>query len=173
MNEPATAARWIDDTLGRLTLAQKIAQMITAEIAGGYVADDDPRLARWVRLAKDLGVGGLVVYGGTPRDVARLVNRLQGEADVPILISSDFEGGPGQQVSGACEFPGDMAFAAVGDEDLMYRAAGVGAAEGRAMGIHLTYSPVADVTVGAANPAESVRTFGADVGTLGRMIRAY
>jgi beta-N-acetylhexosaminidase len=173
MDTSRKAARWIDATLGHLSLERRIGQMITAEIAGGYLADADPRLGRWIRLAKELGVGGFVIYGGTPRDVARLTNLLQGEAEVPILMSSDFEGGPGQQVAGASEFPGDMAFSAAGSEDLVYRAAGVGAVEGRAMGIHLTYSPVADVTVGAGNPAESVRTFGADVDLLGRMIRAY
>lgn len=173
MNASELAASWVDTTLGRMSLAQKVAQMITAEIAGGYLSDADPRLGRWIRMAKELGVGGFAVYGGTPRDVARLTNLLQGEAVVPILVSSDFEGGPGQQVTGASEFPGDMAFAAAGDEDLMYRAASVGGREGRAMGIHLTYSPVADVTVSPDNPAESVRTFGADVDTLGRMIRAY
>jgi beta-N-acetylhexosaminidase len=173
MDTSRKAARWIDATLGRMTLAEKIGQMITAEIAGGYLADADPRLGRWIRLAKELGVGGFVTYGGTPRDVARLTNLLQGEAEVPILMSSDFEGGPGQQVTGASEFPGDMAFAAAGDEDLMYRAASAGGREGRAMGIHLTYSPVADLTVSPDNPAESVRTFGADVDALGRMLRAY
>jgi beta-N-acetylhexosaminidase len=173
MTATDSADRWIDATLGGMSIEQKIGQMITAEIAGGYLCDADPRLARWIRLARDLGVGGFVVYGGTPRDVVRLLNRLQEAARVPILMSSDFEGGPGQQVAGASEFPGDMAFSAAGSDDLVYRAASVGAAEGRAMGIRLTYSPVADVTVSADNPAESVRTFGSDVAVLGRMIRAY
>jgi hypothetical protein len=39
-----------------------------------------------------------VLYGGTPRDVAHLLNRLQKEAALPLLMAADFEGGPGQQV---------------------------------------------------------------------------
>ncbi len=167
------AVKWADTTLAGLTLERKIGQMITPDITGGYIADGDPRLAQWVRLARELGVGGFVIYGGTPRDVAHLLNRLQKEAELPILMSSDFEGGPGQQVSGASEFPGDQALSAVGSEELTYRVGKVGGTEGRAMGIHLTYSPVADVSVNPENPAESVRTFGGDLDLMGRMIKAY
>ncbi len=167
------AVRWADKILAGLTLERKVGQMITAEIAGGYIADDDPRLAHWIRLVRDLGVGGLVVYGGTPRDIACLLNRLQKEATLPILISSDFEGGPGQQIAGASEFPGDMALSAVGSETLTYEVAKIGAIEGRAVGIHLTYSPVSDVSLRPENPAESVRTFGGDIDLMGRMVRAY
>jgi beta-N-acetylhexosaminidase len=167
------AAKWADKTLAGLTLEKKIGQMIYAEIAGGYIADDDKRLEGWIKLAKDLGVGGFVLYGGTPHDVARLLNRIQKEAALPLLMSADFEGGPGQQVTGATEYPANMAFAAVGDEKLMYEAAKIGAIEGRAMGIHLTYSPVVDIAVRPENPAESVRSFGGDLDLLGRMVRAY
>jgi len=167
------ASQWADQTLAKLTLEKKIGQMICADIAGGYIADDDPKLEQWIRLARDYGVGGFVLYGGTPRDVARLLNRLQKEAELPILMSADFEGGPGQQITGASEFPADMAFAAIGDEKLMYEAAKIGATEGRAMGIHLTYTPVVDIAWRPENPAESVRSFGGDLDLLGRMVRAY
>jgi len=170
---PAEAAAWAEKTLAGLTLEKKIAQLVCGELAGGFVADDDPRMARWIGLARETGLGMFVVYGGTPRDVAHLLNRLQREAAVPLLISADFEGGPGQQVAGASEFPADMAFSAAGDEDLMYRAAAAGGIEGRAMGIHLTYTPVADTIWRPENPAEGVRSFGGDLALLGRMIRAY
>ena len=167
------AAAWVATTLAGLPLEKKIAQIVTSDVVGGYIADDDPRLARWLSLAGDHGLGMFVFYGGTPRDVAHLLNRLQKAAAIPLLISADFEGGPGQQVTGASEFPGNMGFAAARDEDLMYRAAAAGAVEGRAMGIHLTYTPVCDIGWDPDNPAESVRSFGGDLDLLGRMVRAY
>ena len=91
---------------------KEIGQMICPDIAAGYITDDDPRLAGWIRQARVFGVGMFVLYGGTPRDVANLLNRLQKEAAIPLLISSDFEGGPGQQVAGASEFPANMGLAA-------------------------------------------------------------
>ncbi len=169
----AEAQAWVDETLAGLTLERKIGQIVTSDATGGYIAEDDPRLARWTALARDHGLGMFVLYGGTPRDVAHLTNRLQKAAALPLLISADFEGGPGQQVAGASEYPANMAFAAAGDEDLMYRAAAAGAVEGRAMGIHLTYTPVVDIAWRPDNPAESVRSFGGDLDLLGRMVRAY
>ena len=167
------AAAWAEKTLAGLSLEKKIGQIVCSDLTGGYIADGDPRLEQWVRLARDQGLGMFVFYGGTPRDVAHLLNRLQKEAEIPILMAADFEGGPGQQVTGASEFPANMASSAAGSEELVYRAASAAAVEGRAMGIHLTYTPVVDIAWRPENPAEGVRSFGGDLDLLGRMVCAY
>lgn len=164
---------WVERTLRGMTLERKVAQLVVAELQGAYVSSGDPRVQWWMSLARDHGIGSFVFYGGTPRDVAALLNRLQRVAKVPLLITGDFEGGPGQQVTGATEFPANMAFAAADDDSLMYRATSVAAREGRAMGIHLTYSPAVDIAWRPENPAEGVRSFGGDLDLLGRMVRAY
>ncbi len=164
---------WVEETLAALSLEEKVGQLICSDIYGDYRADEDPDLQRWVGLARDHGLGMFVLYGGTPRDVARLLNRLQRKARVPILFAADFEGGPGQQVMGASEFPANMAFSAAGSGELMYRAAAAAAVEGRAMGIHLTFTPVVDIATQPENPAQGVRSFGGDLDLLGGMVRAY
>ena len=164
---------WVEETLAGLSLEEKVGQLICSDIYGEYRAEDDPDFERWIRLARDHGLGMFVLYGGTPRDVAHLLNRLQEEAEVPLLISADFEGGPGQQVVGASEFPANMAFSAAGSDELMYRAASAAAVEGRAMGIHLTYTPVVDISTQPENPAQSVRSFGGDPDLLAEMVQAY
>jgi len=172
-SSPVEASAWADKILAGLTLEKKIGQIVCSDLAGGYISDDDPRMRQWIKLAHDHGLGMFVFYGGTPRDVAHLLNRLQKEAQIPILMAADFEGGPGQQVTGASEYPANMAFSAAGSEDLVYRAASAAAVEGRAMGIHLTYTPVVDIAWRPENPAEGVRSFGSDLALLGRMVRAY
>jgi len=171
LGPPDTA--WVESTLAGLSLERKIAQLVTPDIQAGYRAEDDPELRHWIALARDHGVGTFVLYGGTPRDVAWLLNRLQREAEIPLLMSADFEGGPGQQVVGASEYPPNMALAAAGSEELTYRAAVAAADEGRAMGIHLTYTPVVDIAWRPENPQEAGRSFGGDLDLLGRMVRAY
>ncbi|MDP2914859.1 MAG: glycoside hydrolase family 3 N-terminal domain-containing protein [Candidatus Aminicenantes bacterium] len=169
----AEAEAWAQKTLGTLSLERKIGQMICAEMRGEFIAEDDPRYQSWLSLARDHGVGAFVLYGGTPQDTAALLNRLQKAADLPLLISSDFEGGPGQQIVGATEFPANMALSAIGSEDLAYQVGKAGAAEGRAVGIHITYSPVVDIQTRPDNPVLGVRSFGADMDLLGRMAGAY
>lgn len=167
------AGRWAGEQLARLSLERKVAQMIWEPIRGEYLPDDDPRLDRWLKLAREQGIGGFVVYRGTPHDTAALLNKLQQAADLPLLISADFEGGPGQQISGATEFPANMALSAIGSEDVAYAVGRVGAREGRAIGIHLTYSPVVDGQTRPRNPSLGVRSFGADLGLLKRLSAAY
>lgn len=167
------AEAWAEKTLGALSLERKIGQMICAEMRGEFIAEDDPRYQNWLSLARDHGVGAFVLYGGTPQDTAALLNRLQKASDLPLFISADFEGGPGQQIIGATEFPANMALSAIGSEDLAYQVGKAGAAEGRAVGIHITYSPVVDIQTRPDNPVLGVRSFGANLDLLGRMAGAY
>jgi len=167
------AEKWATETLSTLSIGQKVSQMICEQIRGEYIAEDNPKFQYWVRLIRDYGIGGFVLYGGTPHDTAHLLNRLQREAQIPLLISADFESGPGQQIQGATEFPANMALSAIGSEELAYQVGKIGALEGRAIGIHLTYSPVVDIQTKPENPVLSVRSFGSNLNLLGRMAGAY
>jgi beta-N-acetylhexosaminidase len=171
--EDEEARLWVASTLRSLSLREKAAQMVCEQIRGGYVAEDAEDYLYWRWLAEEYGIGGFVVYGGAPHETAQLLNRLQKRARIPILMSADFEGGPGQQFQGASEFPANMALSAIGDERLAYEVGKAGALEGRAIGIHLTYSPVVDVQTVPDNPVLSVRSFGSDLDLLGRMASAY
>jgi beta-N-acetylhexosaminidase len=167
------AEAWAEKTLASLSLERKIGQMICEQVRGEYVPEDAPGFRRILALVRDHGIGALVVYGGSPQDTASLLNRLQKESELPLFVSADFEGGPGQQIAGATEFPANMALSAAGSEDLAYELGQTGAAEGRAIGIHITYSPVVDVQTRPQNPVLGVRSFGGDIDLLGRMAGAY
>lgn len=163
----------MDSTLARLSLEQRVAQLVVAPIGGGYLAADHPSRVEWTTLAREHGIGAFVVYGGTPHDTAHLLNDLQRVATVPILMASDFEGGPGQQFAGATEVPGNMALSAIGSDAMAYEVGRVGAIEGRAIGIHVTYSPSVDIQTRPENPVLSTRSFGRDLDLLGRLAGAY
>lgn len=167
------AEKWAHETLATLSLEKKVGQMICEQMRGEYVGENDPKFQYLLKLVKDYGVGSFVLYGGTPHDTARLLNRLQKASEIPLFISADFEGGPGQQIQGATEFPANMALSAIGSEEIAYQLGKVGALEGRAIGIHITYSPVVDIQTKPENPVLSVRSFGGDLELLGRLAGAY
>lgn len=169
-HEEATA--WAEKTLAGLSLKQKIGQMICEQMRGD-IAQDSPEFEKLIKLVRDSEIGAFVIYGGSPIETAKLLNRLQKESKLPLLMTIDFEGGPGQQLKGATEFPGNMALAAIGSEELAYQVGKVGAEEGRACGFHVNYSPVVDVSTRPHYPASSVRSFGGDVALLGRLAAAY
>ena len=166
------ATAWVESILSKMTLEQKLAGIQCAGVDGKYTAEKSPALQTAIDLARR-GIGLFVIYGGTPRDIAYLTNRLQKEARVPLIFTSDFENGPGQQIAGASEIPANMALAATGSEELVRRATAMAAGEGRVCGIHGTYSPVADTTWDPENPSESVRSMGGDLKLIERMIGAY
>jgi len=60
LHAQGSANAWVDKTLSRLTLERKVAQLVCPDITAGYVAEGDPRLERWISLARDHGVGMFV-----------------------------------------------------------------------------------------------------------------
>ncbi|HLA85886.1 MAG TPA: glycoside hydrolase family 3 N-terminal domain-containing protein [Thermoguttaceae bacterium] len=168
----AEATAWANETLAKLSLEQKIGQMICEQMQGN-VAEDSPEFAKVLDLVRKHQIGALCVYGGSPVKTAALFNRLQKESKLPLFISMDFEGGPGQQLAGATEFPANMALAAIGSEEITYAVGKAGAEEGRACGVHITYSPVVDVSTRPDRPTSSVRSFGGDIDLVSRMAAAY
>jgi beta-glucosidase-like glycosyl hydrolase len=66
-----------------------------------------------------------------------------------------------------------MAIGATGRELDAYEMGRITAIEARAVGIHLTFSPVADVNNNPRNPIINTRSFGEDPRTVGRLAAAY
>lgn len=166
------AMEWAESTLTKLSIEEKVGQLVWEQMQGYYKAEDSEDFQYLKRLIEKYGIGGFVLYGGSPHDTARLLNKMQKISKIPLMISADFENGCGQQINGAVWFPGNMALGALKDEKLSYEVGKVSALEGRAIGIHWTYSPVVDVNSNPENPVLSVRSFGEDVEWLSRLSAA-
>lgn len=95
-----------------------------------------------------------------PEETARLVNRLQAAAPIPLLIGVDAEAGMGLVMGGGTLLPTAMALGASGDPDLVRSAAAVTASEAAAVGINAVAAPVLDVNINPANPIINTRSYG-------------
>ena len=163
----------VDSILGTLSTRQKVAQLIMPWLLGNYTAfdtDDFGNAARWV---DSLELGGIIISVGSPLDAAAKLNELQKRSRLPLLIAADLEWGSGMRLVGGTSFPMAMAIGATGDPRDAYELGRVTALEARAAGIHMTFSPVADVNNNPNNPIINTRSFGEDPRAVATLIAAY
>jgi beta-N-acetylhexosaminidase len=170
--QPEPAEVDIDALLGSLSTRDKIAQLVMPWIPGAYAALDDETFERMQGWVDSLHVGGLIVSVGSPYDVAAKLNLLQERSPQPLLIGSDLEAGTAIRLNGGTPFPPNMGVGATGSDSEAYQLGRVTALEGRAVGIHLAFAPVADVNNNPSNPIINTRSFGEDPQAVGRMVAA-
>jgi beta-glucosidase-like glycosyl hydrolase len=188
----APAARWVAETFERMTLEQKIGQLIMPSVRAGYLSNDSERFERLAALVTEHHVGGFLLLGGRTRapDVllnasysrsrlgqplaaASLLNRLQALSAVPLMNAADFETGVGFRIADATTFPRAMALGAANDARLAFEAGRITAIEARALGVHVNFGPVVDVNNNPRNPVINTRAFGENPTTVARLASAY
>ena len=183
---------WVRATLASMSLDQRIGQLVVPSFESDFGSTDSDRFDELMRLVRDQHVGGIHVFGarqavpevrlnptyarvvlGDPLAAGATLNRLQQAAQVPLLVTADFESGVGFRMKGATLFPRAMAFGAAGDERLAFEAGRITAIEGRAVGVHVNFAPVVDVNNNPRNPVINTRSFGEDPALVSRMAVAY
>ena len=174
--------RWAATTLRKMSLEEKIGQMIMpwARIEFMNVDSPDYLLLREEMRKYHVGGFGVTVFAnGTslsksePLEAAALTNGLQRDSKYPLLFAADFERGLSMRLNGATGFPAAMAFGATGDKELARQFGRITAQEARAIGVQWNWFPVADVNSNPANPIINTRSFGEDPARVGDMVAAY
>ncbi len=171
---PTPSYRWSRETLARLDLPHKAAQLIGVRVSGLYRNSRSAEAKRTLAHVRELGAGAIVLFESEVESVPRIVNELQAAADVPLLVAGDFERGLAFRIRrGVVPLPFAMALGATRSEDDARFAGEVTAREARALGIHWTFAPVADVNNNPANPIINVRSFGEDPDLVARLSAAF
>ena len=84
-------SRWVRKTFERLSLEEKIGQMICCRYTGGFFNRNSEYLQNLAKLTKEQKVGGFILFLGDVYETAYLTNSLQEMADIPLLIASDLD----------------------------------------------------------------------------------
>ena len=178
----AGADPWVDSVLASLTPRERAAQLVWPQLFGDFTPEGHASWERVEKLVTAERVGGFVMSIGSPTETAAKLNEMQRSSRVPLIIGADYEAGAGFRTSGgyflpngiplggATYFPRQMALGAANDTALAYEQGRITAIEGRAVGVHLAFTPVLDVNNNPANPVIGPRSFGEDpdrVATLG------
>jgi len=146
-----------------MTLSEKVGEMLIAQIEAHYSGSDDKEYQLLSRLVEEGKIGGIMFLKGDAFSAAMLANHFQSIAPRPLLMSSDMERGVAMRLSGATEFPPNMAVAATGDPRLAEEMAKAIAVEGHLLGIHQNYAPTVDLNINPLNPIINTRSFGDNV----------
>ncbi|MBW4583188.1 MAG: beta-glucosidase [Tildeniella nuda ZEHNDER 1965/U140] len=168
-----------------LSLQQQVAQMLVVR-ASGYLFDHQIQYPVWEPTAamlrhwvETLGVGGVILLGGSAGEVALRSQQLQAWATIPLLVAADVEEGVGQRFSGATWFPPPMALAAVAQnfpdraERYAEQLGDTTAQEARAIGLNWVLAPVVDVNNNPDNPVINVRSFGETPAIVSQLTTAF
>jgi beta-N-acetylhexosaminidase len=168
---PAASSAWVEQTLKKMTLREKIGQMLMVYSFGFFTSTESAEYKELLHQINDNRVGGFIF--GTIRGplgieraqvypTAVLANELQSASKFPLLFAADFESGAGMRLDEGTSFPSAMAQAATGDPKVAYLAGKLTATEAREAGIQWIFAPVADVNNNPDNPIINIRSYGED-----------
>jgi beta-N-acetylhexosaminidase len=170
----AADAAQIEAQLAAMTTRQKAAQLVLASLWGPILTEEGRTFLQTYQ------VGGVIVFEynvDTPQSVTALVNDWQqttiDAGGPPLFIGVDQEGGRINTLEqGFTAFPAAQLIGAIDDIALVQAYGAAIATEVRAVGINMSFSPVADVETTIANPIIYRRAFGSYAPRVGQVVTA-
>ncbi|MEM8503893.1 MAG: glycoside hydrolase family 3 N-terminal domain-containing protein [Cyanobacteria bacterium P01_D01_bin.1] len=167
-----------------LTLEEQVAQMMIVRTTG-HLFDHEVEYPQWEATNEQmqrylaLGIGGVILLGGSAAEVGVRTQALQSVAKYPLFIAADIEEGVGQRFSGATWFAPPMALGKIAKKDLdlaLRLSEQMGAAiaqEAVAIGLNWLLGPVVDVNNNPNNPVINVRAFGETAEIVAQLTNAF
>ena len=181
-NLSPAASAWVESTLRKMTVDEKIGQLLFTTYHGSFTATDSDAYRQFLHDVQDLHVGGfIVITHGSPLGIVKsqayptavLANQLQAKSKLPLLIGADFERGTAMRYDEGTSFPTAMAVAAAGNPKDAYTMGKITALEARATGVQWIYAPDSDVNNNPGNPIINTRSFGENPQRVAEFVSAF
>ena len=169
--QKAPSPAWVDSVFRKLSLEEKIGQLFIIRAHSDLGKDHINSVKSQI---KKYHIGGVCFFQGTPGKQAELTAEYQRLSDVPLIVSMDAEWGLGMRLKEtALSFPHQLMLGAIPDvKDIEEMGYAIGR-QLKALGVNVSFSPVADVNNNAANPVIGDRSFGEDKIEVSRRSIAY
>lgn len=166
--DPAAETSVVDNLMSKMTLRQKIAQMMMPDFRKWQTESDSGQKNFQVmndevaQIIKDYDFGGVILFAenvAQTDQTLKLTTDLQEAAtggtdgsNIPLLLTIDQEGGIVYRLGSGTALPGNMALGATRSTDAATQSGEVIGRELSALGINVDFAPVADVNT-PSNPA--------------------
>ncbi|MFZ1872638.1 MAG: beta-N-acetylhexosaminidase [Chania sp.] len=178
--EPQTSA---EQMVTQMSPREKIGQVLMLDVRNwGKNAAGEPEGVTVLptELAKainDYRLGSVILFRenfiNTPQSYQLIQDLQKASYQLPLLISTDQEGGYVTRLREGTEMPGNMALAATRDANMARHVGEVHGSELNALGVNINFAPVVDINTNQNNPVIGVRSFSSDIALVNEMSGAY
>ncbi|MCX8080998.1 MAG: serine hydrolase [Bacteroidia bacterium] len=151
--------RWADSVLNTLSTREKFAQLLMIPAYSNKDIKHTREVADAIRKEK---IGGIIWMQGGPVRQLKWINYFNSISGVPLLHAIDGEWGLSMRLDSTLRFPKAMVLGAIQNDSLIYQMGKYMAMECKKTGIHLNFTPVADINNNPQNPVIGLRSFGED-----------
>ncbi len=151
--------RWVDSVYNSLNFNERVGQLF---MVAAYSNKDKAHFESLDKLVTENHIGGLIFFQGGPMRQAKLTNRFQSKAKVPLFVGIDAEWGLSMRLDSTYRYPWNMTLGAIRDLKLIERVGEQMGKESKRMGLHFNFAPVLDINTNPLNPIIGNRSFGED-----------
>ena len=170
---PLTDSELAQRIVQGMSLDQKLGQMVIVEFYGATLNSD------LIQMVQNNRVSGVLIENkngnAQTRDQLIALNKaMQGQAHIPLFITTDFEGGLVNELRHITgERPSEATIGTTGNPQAAYTAGRNAATNLTSLGLNVNFMPIVDVLTNPNNPGLPDRTFGSDPTLVTNMGRAY
>jgi beta-N-acetylhexosaminidase len=150
---------WVDSIYNSMSFDERVGQLF---MVSAFSNKDSLHVQQIDNLIKCNYVGGLLFLQGGPGRQAKLTNRYQQQAKVPLFIGIDAEWGLAMRLDSVNRFPWNMTLGAIQDVEMVKKVGVEYGKQARRMGVHFNFAPVLDINTNPLNPIIGNRSFGED-----------
>jgi beta-glucosidase-like glycosyl hydrolase/CubicO group peptidase (beta-lactamase class C family) len=161
---------WADSVLATLTTEQKVGQLFMISTYSNRTESTYRLIEEQIR---KYHLGGIIFFQGNARQQVRLTNRYQAASKIPLLIGMDAEWGLGMRLDSTFSFPKSITLGAIQNPRIIEEIGAIIGQHCRRIGVHINFSPVADINTNPENPVINFRSFGEDKERVAALAVAY
>ena len=133
---------WVDSVFNALNTNRKIGQLFMLPVP---TQGDAAALSEIRSKVKNEQVGGIILTGGNPLQLANQVRRFQEQTDIPLFVSQDAEGGLGMSIDSTITYPSPLVLGAIRNDSLLYELGKAIAQQLKMVGVNLSFAPTVEM----------------------------
>ena len=151
--------KWVDARYDAMDIDEKLGQLFMVMIASDQSKKDFDFVES---LIEKEHIGGIIFSTGGPVRQAKLTNRFQSAATLPLLVGMDAEWGLSMRLDSTYSFPWNMTLGAITDNTIVQDVGRRIGEHAKRLGVHINFAPDIDINTNPNNPIIGNRSFGED-----------